>query len=169
MCGVTSATTSPSVRNTSRNTPCVLGCCGPMLTSISSLCRSNSTSSGSTRSIAMRYLPRNPVVLGGHLIILAQRVADPVLGQEDPPQVGVARKKHARQVEHLALVPLGRAPDVADAGHLGQPALHVVLPARQHDLQHQPVPMDQAGEVIDRLPRAAASRAAAAFLASGSK
>src|SRR4029079_9925017 len=42
MCGVTSETTSPSVLSTSRSTPCVLGCCGPMLTSISSVRTSNS-------------------------------------------------------------------------------------------------------------------------------
>src|SRR5262245_40223968 len=42
MCGVTSEITSPSVRSTSRKTPCVLGCCGPMLTSISSVRTSNS-------------------------------------------------------------------------------------------------------------------------------
>src|SRR5213596_168427 len=34
--------TSPSVRSTNRSTPCVLGCCGPMLTSISSVRTSNS-------------------------------------------------------------------------------------------------------------------------------
>src|SRR3954463_6219868 len=43
MCGTTSETTSPSVRRTRRRTPCVLGCCGPMLTSISSVRTSNST------------------------------------------------------------------------------------------------------------------------------
>src|SRR5262245_4904914 len=39
--------TSPSVRSTSRSTPCVLGCCGPMLTSISSVRTSNSMMVGS--------------------------------------------------------------------------------------------------------------------------
>src|SRR5438270_11345300 len=39
---------SPSVRSTSRNTPCVLGCCGPMLTSISSVRTSNSITVGSS-------------------------------------------------------------------------------------------------------------------------
>src|SRR5713226_1083004 len=46
-CGVTSEITSPSVRSTSRRTPCVLGCCGPMLTSISSVRTSNSMMVGS--------------------------------------------------------------------------------------------------------------------------
>src|SRR5437899_2147967 len=39
--------TSPSVRSTSRSTPWVLGCCGPMLRSISSVRTSNSTIVGS--------------------------------------------------------------------------------------------------------------------------
>src|SRR6185312_8251711 len=47
MCGVTSEMISPSVRRTSRSTPWVLGCCGPMLTSISSVRTSNSTTVGS--------------------------------------------------------------------------------------------------------------------------
>src|SRR5262245_20581746 len=38
---------SPSVRSTRRSTPCVLGCCGPMLTSISSVRTSNSMTVGS--------------------------------------------------------------------------------------------------------------------------
>src|SRR5947209_3394361 len=41
--------TSPSVRRTRRSTPWVLGCCGPMLTSISSVRTSNSTTVGSLR------------------------------------------------------------------------------------------------------------------------
>src|SRR5713101_8178889 len=40
---------SPSVRNSRRSTPCVLGCCGPMLTSISSVRTSNSTTRGSSK------------------------------------------------------------------------------------------------------------------------
>ena len=48
MCGVTSETISPSVRSTNRSTPCVLGCCGPMLTSISSVRTSNSMTRGSS-------------------------------------------------------------------------------------------------------------------------
>src|SRR5581483_6393184 len=39
--------TSPSVRSTRRSTPWVLGCCGPMLTSISSVRTSNSMTVGS--------------------------------------------------------------------------------------------------------------------------
>src|SRR5690349_1777672 len=47
MWGVVSWTISPSVRSTSRSTPWVLGCWGPMLTSISSVRTSNSMTVGS--------------------------------------------------------------------------------------------------------------------------
>src|SRR5262245_48244922 len=47
MCGSTSEMISPSVRSTRRSTPWVLGCCGPMLTSISSVRTSNSMMVGS--------------------------------------------------------------------------------------------------------------------------
>src|SRR4051794_15531058 len=53
MCGVVSEMISPSVRRTSRKTPWVLGCCGPMLTSISSVRTSNSTMVGSCRGGAV--------------------------------------------------------------------------------------------------------------------
>src|SRR5271165_510731 len=60
-CGVTSEITSPSVRSTSRSTPWVLGCCGPMLTSISSVRTSNSMMVGSWAgavAVAMGFLAR---------------------------------------------------------------------------------------------------------------
>src|SRR5262249_28090078 len=63
MCGTTSEMTSPSVRSTSRSTPWVLGCCGPMLTSISSVRTSNSMTVGSC------FLPGTvAVAMGGFRI-----------------------------------------------------------------------------------------------------
>ena len=52
----------------------------------------------------------NAVIFQRHFVILAQRMADPILGAEDAPQVGMAGEVDARQVVHLALVPVGRAP-----------------------------------------------------------
>src|SRR5437868_1587830 len=98
MCGSTSDTISPSVRSTSRNTPCVLGCWGPMLTSISSVRTSNSMIRGSSNVVVI-LPPPHPVVFQRHLIVFAERVADPILGTEDPPQVGVPDKADARQVK----------------------------------------------------------------------
>ncbi len=66
-------------------------------------------------------------------------------------------KLHAEQVVDLAFVPVGGAPDVADGGHFGHLARLVVLPARQHHLEHEADFVRHAPEVIDdlqvRLPR----------------
>ena len=120
MCGVTSVTNSPSVRSTTRNTPCVLGCCGPMLMSISSVRTSNSTVSGWIRSVGIGLFQRDSVVLVRHLVIFPQRMAFPIFRAKDAAQIGMADEQYAHQVEDLALVPLGRAPHVADGGNLGQ-------------------------------------------------
>src|SRR5262249_51647953 len=114
-----------------RITPCVAGCCGPKLTSRSCVAtsRKNSRSpDGSTRpsfssvmlpcgSAAMglpssrALLARDPVVLLGEHVVLPQRVADPVVGQQDVPRVGVADERDAEHLAALALVPLRGAVD----------------------------------------------------------
>src|SRR5881409_3850312 len=106
--------TSPSVRSTRRSTPWVLGCCGPMLTSISSVRTSNSMSvwSASVRgelvrgrsavdiqnqgsgvrgqgSVATDLAPADAMILQRELVILPQGMALPVLVQQDARQVGV--------------------------------------------------------------------------------
>src|ERR1700736_2579183 len=109
-------TVSPSSSSTSRSTPCVLGCCGPMFTVIVSV-----RSSGIVlRSAVPRARARASSVLScarclvggevsaefflGHLQrfrrprlqpdldreILAQRVTFPVLGHQETPQIAVA-------------------------------------------------------------------------------
>ena len=70
----------------------------------------------------------------------------------------MAGKEHARQVEHLPLVPLGRAPDAAQAGHLRQAAPTSSFHRGSIDFQDQAMAMDRAGEVIDQFQVAAASR-----------
>src|SRR5487761_255130 len=154
MCGVTSDTISPSVRSTSRNTPCVLGCCGPMFTSISSVRTSNSMMRGSSTCVAMTDLPLScpdAVVLQRHLVIFAQGMPYPVFRAEYAPQVGVSGEQDAGQIVNFAFVPIGRAPDAADGGYFGQLALDAVFPARQHDLEHQADSVGHAPQVIDHL------------------
>src|SRR5947209_2387738 len=149
--------TSPSVRSTRRSTPCVLGCCGPMLTSISSVRTSNSTTVGSrVGGVAMAInFPRslisnlqsaiynlqsspssNPMVLQRELVILPQRVADPIFGEQDAVQVRMADEQNAAQVVNLALVPVRGFPERCDRGHLRELPRLAVLPARQHQLEH---------------------------------
>src|SRR3990170_5654320 len=120
---------SPSSSSSSRSTPCVLGCCGPMLSSIVSPCRARSETrcfNSSTvisrvevgiavRSLAsVGFAPVDLVEVEGELhffvaqgMVLAQRVSDPVVGHQNPAQVGMAAEGDAEHVIHLPLVPVG--------------------------------------------------------------
>src|SRR5262247_1621963 len=106
MVGITDWMTSPSVRSTRRSTPCVLGCCGPMLTSISSVRTSNSTTRGSSRVRGMavvsgQLFSTDSVILQRHFVVFAQRMAFPVFGTENAIEIGMAEKTHAGKVEDL--------------------------------------------------------------------
>src|SRR5688572_29297359 len=98
--------TSPSSSSTSRSTPCVLGCWGPMLTVIVSV---RSSAIGrvaicSVRAFDAVALQVGPEFLLGDLerlvglrrlpdldrVVLALRVAFPVLRHQQPPQVRMA-------------------------------------------------------------------------------
>src|SRR5690242_9353173 len=91
--------TSPLTLMRRSHSPWVDGCWGPMLIHISAI---------------LPPLPRLP-----EFVVLAQRVADPVVGQQHAAQVGVARELHAHEVELLALEPVGAAPHEGGGGHLG--------------------------------------------------
>src|SRR5207248_663618 len=78
-----------------------------------------------------------------------ERVAFPIFGAEDAAEIGVAYEFYPGQVEYFALVPVGRAPDASDARDFGQLARGIVLPARQHDLEHQRVLFGHARQMID--------------------
>ena len=54
-------------------------------------------------------MPRYDV---GLAVVLAHRVAAPVVGHQDAPQIGMAGELDAEEIELLALVPVGRAPHV---------------------------------------------------------
>src|SRR5262245_56219656 len=117
-----STTFSPSSRSTTRSTPCVLGCCGPML-STSSLVSNIAprTVSGCTL-LNVGFLPRLPElqpverVLHQQLaraferIVLALRTSLPVLGHQDAPSIGMADEADAEHVVDLALEPVGGGP-----------------------------------------------------------
>src|SRR5262245_52723362 len=49
------------------------------------------------------------------LVVLAERMADPVLGHQDPAGVGVSVEGDAEHVEHLTLHRLGAGVDVEEA------------------------------------------------------
>src|SRR5437867_1222275 len=120
-----------------RITPWVAGCCGPKLTSRSVVwtSRKNSRSPvGSTRpSFSSVMLPcgspamvlpfprallaRDPVVLLGEHVVLAQRETFPVVGEQDVARIGVPDERDAEHLRALALVPLRGAVDRRGRGH----------------------------------------------------
>src|SRR4029077_12584686 len=125
-----STTFSPSRRSTTRSTPCVLGCCGPML--ITSSFVSNIAPWWTTGVIALFNIcffsglselqPIDRVFhqqLAGPLewIVLALRMALPVFRHENPAPIGVAGEVHAEHVEHFALEPIGVGPHAGCRWH----------------------------------------------------
>src|SRR5713101_5977788 len=99
-------TTSPSRSSSSRSTPCVDGCWGPMLTVSSSR-----FSVGGL--VAAIHPPRDGEVDGlcAKRFRASQRVALPVVWQHDPCQIRVTFELDAEQVEQLTLVPVRASDD----------------------------------------------------------
>src|SRR5215467_1737085 len=94
-------TFSPSSLRITRSTPCVDGCCGPML-------RTNSVESrkvvSAIRSLAARdtqILLHPSVVLLQNRIIFAQRVALPLFRQQNAAQVRVSCEFDPEHIVHL--------------------------------------------------------------------
>src|SRR5215470_1834543 len=143
MSGMASFITSPSARTTKRSTPCVDGCCGPIESVMSSVttpplpsarCTSTSNPARLIGSSGLQQAfprGRDAVVLLGLDEVLAERMPGPVLRHEDTPQVGVPRELDAEEIEHLALLPVGMAPDVGNGAHDG-------VVARRVHLEHEP-------------------------------
>src|SRR5207248_7725783 len=121
--GIASIMISPSVLMMKRMTPWVDGCCGPMFSVISSplsyakmislifhrllLVLGGRLVEDGQQLQRVGARRRHAAVRLGLLVVLAQRMADPVVGQHDAPQVGMADVLDAHQVELLALVPVG--------------------------------------------------------------
>src|SRR5436305_6036972 len=111
MIGLQATTFSPSSSSTTRSTPCVEGCCGPMFSVIVSLRTVANFPGCELLQRRRRHGAPRRVVRERHLFvaergILAQRPADPVLGQQDAGEVRVARERDAVEVVRLALVPV---------------------------------------------------------------
>src|SRR5437667_11499912 len=159
MSGMASFITSPSARTTKRSTPWVEGCCGPMERVMSSVARPPSrvsrctSTSNPARPISasrlQQALPRgrDAVVLLGLDEVLAQRMPRPVLRHEDAAEVGVALEGHTEEVEDLALLPVGVAPQ---AGERGDDR----IVARRVDLEREEVAVRVRVEVVDDLDHA---------------
>src|SRR3954453_4288125 len=126
-----STTFSPSRRSTTRSTPCVLGCCGPML--ITSSLVSNiapCTVPPVSRALPVllnvgllaRLAQLQPVFGVFHQqfagtferIVLPLREPLPVVRHQDAAAMGMVGEIHAEHVVDLALEPVRRRPHAGD-------------------------------------------------------
>src|SRR6266545_1121839 len=113
MIGLALTTVSPSSSSTTRSTPCVEGCCGPMLRVMVSVRTVGHLLRSQLLEVGRRNGAAGRVVREGHLLVaerrvLAQRPPFPVVGEQDARKVGVAGERDPVEVVGLALVPVGR-------------------------------------------------------------
>src|ERR1035437_3574080 len=102
------STFSPSSLRMTRSTPWVEGCCGPMLRTNS--VESRKVESGIPRSLAAfdsQVFLHPALVLLENSVIFAQRVALPLVGQQDAPHVGVPREFDPEHIVDFTLQPVG--------------------------------------------------------------
>src|SRR5438128_7152798 len=122
MSGSASRTTSPSSFSRTRSTPCVLGCWGPMLSSIHSASGSCSgpkaswvtrVSVSATDGVGLQpfeFLVAEDDRLPEGDVVLAQREPFPGFRHQDAAQVGVAVEADTVQVSGLTFVLGGGGP-----------------------------------------------------------
>src|SRR5258706_4543817 len=110
---------SPSSSRTMRSTPCVDGCCGPMLSVMRrgaegdagvSCVASMVAVCSSKRCCLLILFCRVTVLVPVHRIIFAQRIPFPIDRHQDAHQVRMIAELHAEHVVDFALVPIRRAP-----------------------------------------------------------
>src|SRR6185503_7239105 len=100
MIGLQATTFSPSSSSATRSTPCVLGCCGPMLSVMVSLrtvadllgCQLLERGRGLEAS---RRVVRERHLFVAERRVLPERPAHPVLGQQDAREVRVPGERDA--------------------------------------------------------------------------
>src|SRR4051794_2983241 len=116
MCGTHRTTVSPSRSSTSRSTPCVDGCCGPMFrvsVSVAPIGYRPSFGAGGSSAARNEMLLNNflHVVVQDHRplphdgVVLAERVTIPIVRQLDAAEVGMTLEDDAEEIVDLALRP----------------------------------------------------------------
>src|SRR5215471_13249196 len=106
MIGLHAITVSPSSSSATRSTPCVEGCCGPMfrvmvsLRTVLDLLRLEVRERRRGQD-AMRRVVRERHLFVAERRVLAQRPADPVLGQQNAAQIGMPGELDAVEVVRL--------------------------------------------------------------------
>src|SRR6202795_981501 len=102
---------SPSSSRSTRNTPCVDGCCGPMLRTMAC---SGPVAVCTVVMAQVRTSPNQKSTRALHGIILAEQIAFPIVREQHAPQIGVPFKPYAQEVENLAFMPIRRRPNRYD-------------------------------------------------------
>src|SRR5271157_469475 len=97
---------SPSSLRITRSTPCVDGCCGPMLRTSSVESKKVVSGMASLAAFDSQVFLHPSVVLLEDSVILAQRISLPLFRQQDAPHVRVARKGDPEHIEDLPLQPV---------------------------------------------------------------
>src|SRR5213593_236003 len=149
-----------------RMMPCMAGWAGPMFTCRCSLPPSTAApsprnSSRVVRSAILRLDLRADERLAPiDGVVLAQRVADKLLVEEEAPQIRMTLEADAEHVPHLSLEPVGDGPESAGGGHPRVVLLHphleadaVVVRGRVEmidDLEARPVLAPGELEIVDR-------------------
>src|SRR6266516_4548720 len=103
MSGIMRTTVSPSISSSTRSTPWVDGCCGPMFRIMVRSCPGSSTGVGFRWAIF--YL-----AIALHGVIFAQRVTLPILGHQNAAQIRMPSETNAEHVENFALEVVGARP-----------------------------------------------------------
>src|SRR5208282_1991345 len=114
MSGTALTTFSPSSSRSTRSTPWVEGCCGPMLRTIVLV----APTAVSTVVMESQSAERN-LTFALRREITPERRTFKALGQEDAAQVRVASELDAKEVENLSLEPIGPGPDGLQRIHHG--------------------------------------------------
>src|SRR5580692_7970794 len=107
------STFSPSSLRMTRSTPCVDGCCGPMLRTSS--VESRNVASGIRLSVTAfdtEVFLHPAIVLLDNSVVLAQRIPLPFFGEKNAGHVRMAREFDTEHVEDFALQPVGSEVDV---------------------------------------------------------
>src|SRR4051794_7735882 len=100
---------SPSISSRTRNTPWVLGCCGPMLTTN---CCAFSVMAGLSDRLVLLWRRRDQALAAGQVElpvievpeVLAQRPAWKAIPHEDAPRVGMALEGDAEHIIDFVLL-----------------------------------------------------------------
>src|SRR5208337_2236973 len=114
MSGTALTTFSPSSSRSTRSTPCVDGCCGPMLRTIVFVL----PTAVSTVVMGSQSAERN-LAFAFRRKITAKRKSFKAIGQEYAAQVRMTGKLDAKEVKNLALQPVGAGPDGFQRIHHG--------------------------------------------------